>query len=91
MMDVATMSWLSWIVVGGIAGWAANTLVKSRQGLPTNTIIGIVGAFTGGYLFSLIGRPGSGFNIVSVAGAFIGALVLLSIGRLLVGTSRAAY
>lgn len=89
-MDVNAMSWLAWIVVGGIAGWLANTLVKSRQGLPTNIIVGVSGAFIGGYLVGLIGQPG-GFKIVSVVGAFIGATLLLSMGRLLVGSSRAAY
>ena len=91
-MDAPTMNWLSWIVVGGLAGWAANIIVKSRQGLPTNIFVGILGALIGELLFSLIGVASlTDFNIWSLLVALFGAAVFLTIGRLWAGRVRAAY
>jgi uncharacterized membrane protein YeaQ/YmgE (transglycosylase-associated protein family) len=87
-MDAQTMSWLSWIVVGGLAGWAANIIVKSRQGLPTNIIIGIAGALIGELFLNTIGA--SGINIWSLLVEVFGAVLPLGIGRLWVGSVRAA-
>jgi uncharacterized membrane protein YeaQ/YmgE (transglycosylase-associated protein family) len=51
-------------------------------------VVGVVGAFIGGILFSLIGAPGvTGFNIWSVFVAFVGAVVLLGLLRLFTGAS----
>jgi uncharacterized membrane protein YeaQ/YmgE (transglycosylase-associated protein family) len=86
-MDGATMGWLAWIIVGGIAGWAASQVMHSHLGLVWDIIVGIIGAIIGGYLFGLIGAPGvTGFNLGSVIVAFIGAVVLLGVLRLF--TSR---
>jgi uncharacterized membrane protein YeaQ/YmgE (transglycosylase-associated protein family) len=81
-MDV--MGWLAWIIVGGVAGWLASMVMHSRMGLIADVIVGIVGAFVGGFLFSAIGVSGAtGFNIWSVFVAFIGACVLLGVLRLI--------
>jgi uncharacterized membrane protein YeaQ/YmgE (transglycosylase-associated protein family) len=83
-MDV--MGWLAWIIVGAIAGWLASNLMHSRLGLIGDIVVGIVGALVGGFLFNLIGVPGAtGFNIWSVVVAFVGAVVLLGVLRLLSG------
>jgi uncharacterized membrane protein YeaQ/YmgE (transglycosylase-associated protein family) len=80
------MGWLAWIIVGGIAGWLASMAVHSRLGLLGDIVVGIVGAFIGGYLFSAIGVAGTtGFNVWSLFVAFIGAVVLLGAIRLLSG------
>jgi uncharacterized membrane protein YeaQ/YmgE (transglycosylase-associated protein family) len=84
IMDV--MGWLAWIIVGGIAGWLASKVMGTnrQQGLLLDIIVGIVGAFVGGFLFSAIGVSGvTGFNIWSVFVAFIGAVVLLGVLRLI--------
>ncbi len=79
-MDV--MGWLAWLIVGGVAGALASAVMHSRLGIVADIIVGIVGAFIGGFLFSLIGAPGAtGFNIWSVVVAFIGAVVLLALLR----------
>ena len=85
------MGWLAWIIVGGIAGWLASMVMHSRQGLVMDIVVGIIGAFIGGFLLSAIGTPGvTGFNLWSVIVAFIGAVVLLGVLRLFSGRSRSS-
>jgi uncharacterized membrane protein YeaQ/YmgE (transglycosylase-associated protein family) len=79
------MGWLAWIIVGAIAGWLASIVMgtNASQGLLLDIIVGIIGAFIGGFLFNLLGAPGAtGFNVWSLFVAFIGAVVLLGILRL---------
>lgn len=79
------MSILIWIVVGGVAGWLASLVMKTdaSQGIFMNIIVGIVGAFLGGFLFSLLGGAGfTGFNLYSLLVATVGAVVLLWIVKL---------
>jgi uncharacterized membrane protein YeaQ/YmgE (transglycosylase-associated protein family) len=85
-MDGNSMGWLAWIIVGGVAGWLASIVMKTdaRQGLLIDIVVGIVGAVIGGFLFGAIGQPGiTGFNIWSLFVAFVGAVVLLGVLRLL--------
>ncbi|HEV7125953.1 MAG TPA: GlsB/YeaQ/YmgE family stress response membrane protein [Ktedonobacterales bacterium] len=87
---------LAWIVVGGIAGWLASLVVRGTGlGIIGDIVVGIVGAFIGGFVISLL-LPGTfaftGFNFGSLVIAFIGAVILLFIVRLVRGrraTSRA--
>ena len=91
-MDIDKTGWIVWILMGALAGWLATRAVRSRQGLPTNVIVGITGALTNVCLLRLIGQSSDGvFNIASVPISFIGAVRLLTIGRLWVGSTRAAY
>jgi uncharacterized membrane protein YeaQ/YmgE (transglycosylase-associated protein family) len=85
------MGLLAWLIVGAIAGWLASIVMGTnrQQGLLMDIIVGIIGAFIGGFLFNLLGAPGAtGFNVWSVIVAFVGAVVLLGILRLFTGTSR---
>ncbi|MCC7206254.1 MAG: GlsB/YeaQ/YmgE family stress response membrane protein [Anaerolineae bacterium] len=84
------MGWLAWIIVGAVAGWLASLVMRTNreQGLLMDIIVGIIGAFLGGLLFNLFGASGvTGFNIWSLFVAFIGAVVLLAIVRLVTGRS----
>jgi len=86
------MGLLAWIVVGLIAGWLASRVVASRYGVIGDTVIGMVGALVGGFLFEQFGSTGTtGFSIWSVFVAFVGAVVLLVLIRAVSGqrTSRA--
>jgi uncharacterized membrane protein YeaQ/YmgE (transglycosylase-associated protein family) len=86
------MAILAWIVIGGLAGWLASTLVRGGGlGLLGDIVVGIVGAFIGGLIVSLLGGQGfTGFNIWSFIVALIGAVVLLLIIRMVRGTSATA-
>jgi uncharacterized membrane protein YeaQ/YmgE (transglycosylase-associated protein family) len=86
IMDSNIMSWLAWIIIGGVAGWLASMVMKTnaRQGLLMDIIVGIIGAVIGGFLLNAVGMSGvTGFNIWSLLVAFIGAVVLLGVLRLL--------
>jgi uncharacterized membrane protein YeaQ/YmgE (transglycosylase-associated protein family) len=86
------MSILLWIVVGLVAGVLASLVMGGTgYGIIGDIIIGIVGAFVGGWLFAKLGvsSPLSGLP-GTIFVAFIGAIVLLFILRLLRGgTARA--
>jgi uncharacterized membrane protein YeaQ/YmgE (transglycosylase-associated protein family) len=75
------MSIIAWLVVGILAGWLAERITGRNHGLLTNLIVGIVGAFIGGFLISsLLGfRYAEGFNLPSIVVATIGAVLLLGL------------
>jgi len=79
------MSWLAWLVIGAIAGWLASLVMRTnrRQGLLMDIVVGIIGAVIGGFVFSALGIGGvTGFNVWSLFVAFTGAIILLSLVRL---------
>ena len=73
------MGILAWIVLGLIAGFIASKIVKSEGSVCLlDIVLGIVGAFVGGIIFSAIGGTGvTGFNLWSLFVATIGAIVIL--------------
>jgi uncharacterized membrane protein YeaQ/YmgE (transglycosylase-associated protein family) len=84
------MDWLAWIVLGGVAGWLAGLVMHSGLGVIGDIVVGIIGAFIGGFLFNLLGAPGAtGFNVWSVFVSFIGAVVLLALIRMFAGRPTA--
>jgi uncharacterized membrane protein YeaQ/YmgE (transglycosylase-associated protein family) len=71
------MDLIGFLIVGLIAGWIADMLVKgSNFGLVGDLIVGVIGAFIGGFLFSLVGLDSYGF-IGNIIMAVVGAVVLL--------------
>lgn len=80
------MSILSWIVVGLIAGVLGKLIMPGDDpgGFIVTILLGIVGAFVGGFVVSLFGGLGVlGFNIWSILVATLGAVILLAIYRLI--------
>ena len=76
------MNLIVWLVFGGLAGWVATMVMgeNARFGVLANVIIGIVGAWLGGWLAHQFGFAGvTGFDIKSFIVAVIGAVVLLFI------------
>jgi uncharacterized membrane protein YeaQ/YmgE (transglycosylase-associated protein family) len=72
------MSFITWILVGLVAGIIAKVVMGDRFGWIITILLGIVGAFVGGWLSTLIGGPGvTGFNITSLLVAAVGAIVVL--------------
>ncbi len=76
---------LIWVVIGGIIGWLASMVMRTdaQQGILLNIVVGIVGAFLGGLVFSGgdlgAARPD---DITSFLVALVGAIVLLAIVNL---------
>lgn len=84
-MDLASS--IVFVVVGGVAGWLAGEIMKGRGfGLPGNVLVGIVGAFLGGFLFGLLDVTLVAGVVGTLIQALIGAVVLLA----LVGLVRKA-
>jgi uncharacterized membrane protein YeaQ/YmgE (transglycosylase-associated protein family) len=78
------MSWITWIILGGAAGWAASTLTGNRRGAISNIIIGIIGALTGFVIMGLFDKPRSlTFSIPTFLVAVGGSLVLLFLTSLI--------
>ncbi len=81
------MSILAWIVLGLIAGFIASKLVNKNGGsLVFDLVLGVVGAFVGGFLFSRFGPGGvSGLNLYSLLVATIGAVIVLFVYHAVAG------
>jgi uncharacterized membrane protein YeaQ/YmgE (transglycosylase-associated protein family) len=62
------------IIVGILAGWIAEQILKRRHGLLTNLVVGVLGAILGGFLANMLG--------ISFAG-IVGSLIISSIGAIL--------
>ncbi|MBN1312050.1 MAG: GlsB/YeaQ/YmgE family stress response membrane protein [Anaerolineae bacterium] len=83
------ISILQWIIIGGVAGYVSSLLLKAeRQGCLIKIIIGIAGAFIGGFMMNMLFPPpqpgqlggitGIGF-VDSIINATVGAVILLII------------
>ena len=77
---------IAWIIIGLIAGALAKLIMPGDDpgGIIVTILIGIAGAFVGGFLASLIGLAEGGL-IWTIVVATIGAIILLAIYRMLVG------
>jgi uncharacterized membrane protein YeaQ/YmgE (transglycosylase-associated protein family) len=82
------MNFIIWLVVGGLIGWVASMIMKTdaQQGIILNVVVGIVGAFIGGWLISpLLGVPSINqdtFSIGALGVSLLGAIILLAIVNL---------
>jgi uncharacterized membrane protein YeaQ/YmgE (transglycosylase-associated protein family) len=82
------MNIIIWLVVGGLVGWVASLVMRTdaRQGILLNIVVGIVGAFLGGWLISpLVGGATINQGDLSVVGLLVslgGAILLLAIVNL---------
>jgi uncharacterized membrane protein YeaQ/YmgE (transglycosylase-associated protein family) len=79
------MNILLWILVGAVAGWLAEQVMKSNQGLLMNIILGVVGALVLNFILTAVGVGTLGGIIGQLIIAFIGACLLIWIGRMIRG------
>lgn len=78
------MNILLWIVLGAFAGWIAGLFMKSDHSTVGDIVLGIIGAFVGGFVMDFVGQPGvTGFNLYSLVVAVIGAVLVIFLGRVL--------
>ena len=76
------MGFITWIVVGLIAGWLAGQVMKGGgYGILVDIILGILGGIVGGWVFGLLGLHASGL-IGTIIVSFVGAVMLVWISRL---------
>lgn len=83
---------IAWIIFGAIAGWVASIIMRTNHemGAGMNILVGIIGAFIGGFISRLLGGPSvSGFSVGSLIVAIFGAVVLLFIRRMVMRTGSA--
>ena len=82
------MNFIAWLVIGGVLGWIASMIMRTdgQQGIFLNIVVGIVGAFLGGWLISpLVGVPTinqDAFSLGAMAVSLVGAIILLAIVNL---------
>lgn len=78
------MSFIVWIITGLIAGWLAGVVMKGGgYGVLADILLGIVGGIVGGFVFDLLGLSASGGTISSIIVAFVGAVILIWLTRLI--------
>lgn len=85
------MSWLSWIVVGFVAGVAAKAVTgQDRPGCLGTIVVGILGGLLGGAIFQAAGDEGiNDFSLRSLLVAFVGATILLFLWGVMSRSERA--
>ena len=79
---------VSWLLLGLIAGWLAGKIARGRGfGCITDILLGLIGSYLGGWIFVKLGIFGGGF-LYSLAAATLGAVILVSIAHLFTSSSR---
>ena len=82
------MNFIIWLVIGGVIGWLASLIMKTdgQQGIILNIVVGIGGAFLGGWLISPLVGVGTinqnNFSLPAMGVSLVGALILLAIVNL---------
>ena len=80
------MSFILWLVIGGVVGWLASLIMRTdgQQGILLNIVVGIVGAFIAGLIFSRGNiNQGSPLDITNILVSLVGAVILLGIVNLI--------
>ena len=79
---------IGWLIIGLLAGWLAGKLARGEgYGCLTDIVLGLIGSVLGGWIFTRLGIFGGGF-LYSLAAATLGAVILVSIVHLFVGSKN---
>jgi uncharacterized membrane protein YeaQ/YmgE (transglycosylase-associated protein family) len=81
-MDVNGVGWIAVIIIGGLAGWLAEKVMKSNMGVFMNIILGIIGAVVLNFILQVLnlGTFGVGWIAYLITG-FVGACLLIFVAR----------
>ena len=82
------VGWIMAIIIGALAGWIAEKIMKAEHGLLMNIILGIVGAVVGNFLLMLIFGATMGGIFWQLIIAVVGACLLIALYRAIRGRSR---
>lgn len=79
------MGFLGTLIVGLIAGLLASWIMKAKTGIFVDLILGVVGAFVGGLIASLITGVGlsGGINLYNIIIALVGSIIVIFVYRLI--------
>lgn len=85
------MEFIGFLILGLVAGFIASKLINKTGGsLVLDLVLGVVGAFVGGWLFRQFGMPGEGGILYSLLVAVVGAVIVLFIYHAITGRRGAA-
>ncbi len=78
------MGLIIWLIVGGVVGWLASLIMRTdaQQGILLNIVVGIVGAFLGGLIFSGGTINQAPLDLTAFLVSLVGAVILLAIVNL---------
>ena len=83
------MNFIAWLIAGGLIGWVASKIMRTdaQQGIFLNIVVGIVGAFLGGFLIAPMLGSGTinqnDFSVMGLVVSLVGAVILLAIVNLI--------
>jgi uncharacterized membrane protein YeaQ/YmgE (transglycosylase-associated protein family) len=78
---------IGWLVMGLLAGWLSGELVRGKGfGCLGNTLLGLIGAVVGGWMFEQLHISTFGF-IGSLAAATVGAVAIVALARAISGSN----
>ena len=77
---------IGWLIIGLLAGWLSGEVVRGKGfGCLGNTLLGLIGAVVGGWLFEQLHISTFGF-IGSLAAATVGAVAIVALARAIAGS-----
>ncbi|WP_426386899.1 GlsB/YeaQ/YmgE family stress response membrane protein [Sphingobium sp. R-21] len=78
------MGIIMWLVVGGVIGWLASIIMRTdgQQGIILNIVVGIIGSFIGGLIFSQGDINNAPLTVMTFLVSLAGAIILLAIVNL---------
>lgn len=79
-MEDAQIGWIAAIIIGGLAGWIASSIMNTGTGIFMNIVLGIIGAAVASFIFSFLGVGFGGWVGYLIAGV-IGACILVWLAR----------
>lgn len=82
------VGWISAVVIGGLAGWVAEKVMRSDMGLLANIVLGIVGAFALNLVLGLFTDLDGSGRLAYFVVALIGACLLIAVARAVRGNRR---
>ena len=81
---IATNSLIVILIIGLIAGWLAGQIMGGGFGLIGDLVVGVIGAFIGGWLWTTLHMPAIGpWWLTAIVSSVVGACILLFILRLI--------
>lgn len=75
---------IMWLVIGGVIGWLASIVMRTdgQQGILLNIVVGIIGAFIAGLIFTGGSINNAPLNLYTFLTSLVGAIILLAIVNL---------